>query len=125
MASNAAKKINQPQLTPRSSTSTPQSNIQPQPHKQRLPFSPFEKMLMAVCALVIFIMMASVVKTQLTVSQQQQNLQNLQSKVSKVKQENTNDQQKIENLTSQSRLSQLAEQYGFTDANSSVRNVNR
>ena len=65
MASNAARKLNQPtpQLTPRPNQPTPQVKS----HQQRLPFSAFEKTLMIVGALVVFSMMIMVVTTQLSV----------------------------------------------------------
>ena len=114
MASNAARKLNQPtpQLTPRPNQPTPQVKS----HQHRLPFSPFEKILMIFGALVAFSMMIMVVTTQLSVVKQQHRLQNLQ---------NVSDQQEVTTLTSQARLEQIAQKYGLTDANSSVRNVNK
>ena len=107
MASNAARKLNQPtpQLTPRPNQPTPQVKS----HQHRLPFSPFEKILMIFGALIAFSMMIMVVTTQLSV----------------VKQQNVSDQQEVTTLTSQARLEQIAQKYGLTDANSSVRNVNK
>ena len=123
MASNAARKLNQPtpQLTPRPNQPTPQVKS----HQQRLPFSAFEKTLMIVGALVVFSMMIMVVTTQLSVVNQQHRLQNLQTQVANVKQQNDSDQQEVTTLTSQSRLDQKKKKYGLTDANSSVRNVNK
>lgn len=123
MASNVARKLNQPtpQLTPRPNQPTPQVKS----HQQRLPFSAFEKTLMIVGALVVFSMMIMVVTTQLSVVNQQHRLQNLQTQVANVKQQNVSDQQEVTTLTSQSRLDQIAQKYGLTDANSSVRNVNK
>ena len=123
MASNAARKLNQPtpQLTPRPNQPTPQVKS----HQQRLPFSAFEKTLMIVGALVVFSMMIMVVTTQLSVVNQQHRLQNLQTQVANVKQQNVSDQQEVTTLTSQSRLDQIAHKYGLPDANASVRNVNK
>ena len=123
MASHAARKLNQPtpQLTPRPNQPSPQVKS----HQQRLPFSAFEKTLMIVGALVVFSMMIMVVTTQLSVVNQQHRLQNLQTQVANVKQQNVSDQQEVTTLTSQSRLDQIAQKYGLTDANPSVRNVNK
>ena len=123
MASNAARKLNQPtpQLTPRPNQPTPQVKS----HQHRLPFSPFEKILMIFGALIAFSMMIMVVTTQLSVVKQQHRRQNLQTQVANVKQQNVSDQQEVTTLTSQARLEQIAQKYGLTDANSSVRNVNK
>ena len=59
------------------------------------------------------------------VVKQQHRLQNLQTQVANVKQQNVSDQQEVTTLTSQARLEQIAQKYGLTDANSSVRNVNK
>lgn len=120
MASNAARKLNQPtpQLTPRPNQPTPQV-------KSHQHLSPFEKILMIFGALIAFSMMIMVVTTQLSVVKQQHRLQNLQTQVANVKQQNVSDQQEVTTLTSQARLEQIAQKYGLTDANSSVRNVNK
>lgn len=120
MASNAARQLTQPTpiITP-NQTPTPQTQI------KRVPFSAFEKTLITTGALAVFLMMVMVVTTSLTITKQQQSLQDLQTKVAKVKQSNTSDQQEIASLTSQSNLETVAQKYGLSDANSSVRNVNR
>lgn len=84
-----------------------------------------ERRLLAVCFAVVMVMMICLVSAKIEVTSANHQLQNVQAKVSKVSNSNANERQLIAQLTSESNLNRAAKKYGFTDANTSVRNVNK
>ncbi|WP_367341883.1 cell division protein FtsL [Limosilactobacillus sp.] len=84
-----------------------------------------ERRLLAVCGAIVMAMMICLVTTKIEVTSANHQLQNVQAKVSKVSNSNANERQLIAQLTSESNLNRAAKKYGFTDANTSVRNVNK
>ena len=70
-------------------------------------------------------MVVSLISAKIALNNHQHTLQQVQNQIAKVNSSNTSIQQEIAEATSQANLQKVAKKYGLTDANSSVRNVNR
>lgn len=105
----------------------PQQEQQPNLHpvQRKVPASKFEVLLGIVCTAIVAWMVVSVISLKITLTNHQQQLQQVQTKIIKINGSNTSIQQEIAEVTSQSNLQRIAHKYGLTDANSSVRNVNK
>lgn len=77
------------------------------------------------CGVVLLGMMGAVVSMKIAVTNANHHLQDVQARVSRVSNENASERQEIAELTSESHLNQAAKKYGFSDTNTSVRNVNK
>ena len=84
-----------------------------------------ERRLLAICGAIMMVMMVCLVTSKIDVTNANHQLQNVQAKVNQVSNSNPNERQLIAQLTSESNLNRAANKYGFTDANTSVRNVNK
>ncbi|WP_283583564.1 FtsB/FtsL family cell division protein [Limosilactobacillus difficilis] len=84
-----------------------------------------ERWLLAICGAIMMVMMVCLVTSKIDVTNANHQLQNVQAKVNQVSNSNANERQLIAQLTSESNLNRAANKYGFTDANTSVRNVNK
>ncbi len=111
------------QLAPRQEPKV-ETHVQPTPVSAKVPVSKFEILLCLVASLVLGWMVVNLISAKITLNAKQEQLQAVQTKVSSVNSSNTSIQQEIAELTSQSHLKKVAQKYGLTDANSSVRNVN-
>ena len=118
MVSNAARKYEeeQAQVLP---ADQPGTVVQP------VRWSRFERSLMVVGSAVTLLLIIALLSTKISINTRQHNLQDLQSKVAQVKNNNASDRQEIADLTSQGNLKKVAHQYGLSDKNSNVRNVNK
>ncbi|CAJ1228581.1 cell division protein FtsL [Lactiplantibacillus xiangfangensis] len=90
---------------------------------QRVPFSAFEKCLSVTLGLVVFSLAIILVSTNIAIGNSQSSLQAVQAKVSKVEASNTSHAQEISELSSRSRLNQVAKKYGLSLNNGNIRNV--
>lgn len=122
MDANTARELAAPVPQP-----TPSVEPQQSPHQapSRVPVSKFEILLTSVCIAILGWMVVSLVTTKINLTNQQQTLQTVQKKVASVNSSNTSIHQEIAEITSQSNLKKVAKKYGLTDANTSVRNVNK
>lgn len=123
MVSNAARKLSEDQ--PQQLESQSQRQQYPRIKPQAVRWSKFERLLVVVGSLVTLVMMITLLSVKVSINNQQRHLQDLQSQTTKIKSSNTSSQQEIAELTSQSHLKSAAHQYGLTDKNSNVRNVNK
>lgn len=123
MVSNAARKLSGAQFQPLEEERQHQQHPRVKPQAVR--WSKFERLLVAVGSLVTLVMMITLLSVKVSINNQQRHLQDLQSQITKIKSSNTSSQQEIAELTSQSHLKSAAHQYGLTDKNSNVRNVNK
>lgn len=120
MVSNAAKNLVN-QTTPQ------QEEWQATPAQPTVPVVSWrqEIRLCVACGAVLLGMMGAVVTMKIAVTNANHHLQDVQAQVSRVSNDNASERQEIAELTSESHLNQAAKKYGFSDANTSVRNVNK
>lgn len=122
MVSNAAKNLVDQTVPLREgdwqTASAPQVTTQPVSWKQ-------EFRLCAVCGAVLLALMGIVVSMKISVTNANHRLQDVQAQVSRVNNDNASERQEIAELTSESHLNHAAKKYGLSDANTSVRNVNK
>ena len=121
MDENTARELRQ-QTQP---TPAAQPTVTSQPTVGRVPFSKFEILLGVVCTALVAWMVVSLISAKIALNNHQHTLQQVQNQIAKVNSSNTSIQQEIAEATSQANLQKVAKKYGLTDANSSVRNVNR
>lgn len=122
MVPNAAKDLVN-QTTPQQQSES-QIGITVQPTVKAVSWRQ-EVRLCAVCGAVLLGLMGSVVTMKIAVTNANHQLQDVQARVTTVSNDNASERQEIAELTSESHLNQAAKKYGLSDANTSVRNVNK
>lgn len=122
MVSNAAKNLVK-QTTPQQQDKW-QDGVVAQPSVSTVSWRQ-EFRLTAVCGVVLLGLMGAVVTMKIGVTNANHRLQDVQARVSRVSNDNASQRQEIAELTSEEHLNQAAKKYGFSDTNTSVRNVNK
>lgn len=84
-----------------------------------------EFLLCGACGLVVSLLLVFVVASSVAVNNANRNLATSQTQIDKIGSKNSNLKQEINELSSHTRLQKVANKYGLTLANQSIRNVSK
>ncbi|WP_057744993.1 cell division protein FtsL [Liquorilactobacillus capillatus] len=105
--------------------SVPIHNPQIEKKPSHVPLSRFEGTVLAVTSLVIMFLMVSVVSAKIALSKAQYDLQTVNQRITSVQNKNVDKKQEVSELSSRSRLMDVAKKVGLTMNEQNIRNVNK
>ncbi|GAJ25311.1 cell division protein FtsL [Liquorilactobacillus sucicola DSM 21376 = JCM 15457] len=121
MPQNAARKI---AVQPAKKTA-PIHNPQPERKTKHVPISRLEVAVITVASVITMFLMVSVVSSKIALSKAQYNLQSINQRITSVQNKNVDKKQEVSELSSRSRLMEVAKKVGLTMNEQNIRNVNK
>lgn len=121
MPQNAVRKL---EVQPENKT-TPIHNTEIKKKTSHVPMSRLEMTVLTVASLVVMCLMISVVSSKIALSKAQYNLQNVNQKIASTQNKNVDKKQEVSELSSRSRLMEVAKEVGLTMNEQNIRNVNK
>ncbi len=121
MPQNAVRKL---AVQPKKRTA-PIHNTEIERQTSHVPMSHLEVTVLIVASLVTMFLMISVVSSKIALSKAQYNLQNVNQKIASTQNKNVDKKQEVSELSSRSRLMEVAKNAGLTMNEQNIRNVNK
>ncbi|KRL99914.1 cell division protein FtsL [Liquorilactobacillus satsumensis] len=123
MAQNTARQIKvQPQIEHEPRTL---HTKEVKTYSKRVPLSRLEVFGVVIAGLMVMVLMITVISAKITLSKAQYNLQQVNQGIVSLQNKNVDTKQEISELSSRSRLTQIAQNLGLKMNNQNIRNVSK